>query len=206
MKIYFDNCTELLIKDIKSVEKKESKAFKLYELLPQLKKVYISNELCPKGEFERSYLCRQFLREIVRNLEKEINGAFSPDPLICSLLKTTKDYIESSKKETEHNRAIVVLRNVMILKYNADLQKENNGLPLVGGKKELKLKACRYNDESVKYLYKALGISPVKADDLLKKPDEKNAFNSLGYNDYLLKGYKQMFVYSAVKSLESMEV
>lgn len=210
MTIYFDNCTENLVKSIKTYKNKNSKAVNIYKVLPQLKKALINNEVCPKGEIERGYLCRQFLRELVRDTEKDITGSFTLDETMNSLLKTTRDYIESSKKETEENRAIIVLRNLLILKYNADHQKQKSGFSLnpsdLMKKPSLTLKFYNYDDETVGFLYNALGVNQPKLDEVYKKIDDKNVINSMGYNDYLLKRYKQIFVYTVVKSLESMEV
>ena len=122
MDIYFDSCTEYLyeyLSESSQTEEEREMAHQLYESLPELKKGCLSAGICPKGEFERGYICRENLRVATAEVIKQIGREnLWMDETAKEVWDRTKDFIEEIGDDSEADRACVVVRNLLVILTN----------------------------------------------------------------------------------------
>ena len=128
MDIYFDSCTEYLyeyLSESSQTEEEREMAHQLYESLPELKKGCLSAGICPKGEFERGYICRENLRAATAEVIKQIGREnLWMDETAKEVWDRTKDFIEEIGDDSEADRACVVVRNLLVILTNMITQSE----------------------------------------------------------------------------------
>ena len=134
MEVLFDGCTEVLLEGlIKQDTNKNQEITKVCEALPSLKQKCLREDVCPEGEMKRAFMCRQFLREAMKQLSGKLN-AINEDAMIKQIVQSTRAFIESTGDETEAERASVVVRNLLILCENIAQMEQPKGLQLPMGK------------------------------------------------------------------------
>jgi hypothetical protein len=147
MDIYFDSCTEYLYKYLsESSESEEERewAAQSYDSLSELKKGCISASLCPKGEFERGYICREYLRKATSEVIKQINREnLWMDETAKGVYDRTKAFIEEIGDDSEADRACVVIRNLLVILTN--MIDQSNAIKEAEKEKERQQKGNRLN-------------------------------------------------------------
>ena len=99
----FDSCTEMLLKEImESSSNTNLDAERLKVQLSDFQKQCLDLGFCPKGEFIRGQMCRDFLRDAVLRMRKRLT-LIHGDPAISNIVETTDLFIEALGGETEGN-------------------------------------------------------------------------------------------------------
>ena len=147
MDIYFDSCTEYLYKflsDSSKTDDERQMALQSYESLPKLKEGCLSAGLCPKGEFERGYVCREYLRTATAEVMKQVGREnFWMDKTAKEVWDRTKAYIEEIGDDSEADRACVVIRNLLVVLTN--MIDQSNAIKADEKEKEKQQKGNRFN-------------------------------------------------------------
>lgn len=164
MTIFFDNVLEYLTEDDKA----------LHDYLCGLKKQLIAAEVCPRGELERSYMCRQFLRDSTNRVQKKIkDSGFKINRASMDVLEQTHAIIEDVGACTEMERVLIVIRNLLILMDNLVMLQDNKKIsvrvPLKRNKKEFSIIRCDVTKTGKVEFLKTIDIpADLKKEDLSK--------------------------------------
>lgn len=130
MEVYFDDCTEHLLKEYEALKPEEKdKTQKLYEELKSFKEDCIKTGICPEGELIRGYICREFLRDAVKRMRSKLSG-FNNNNTINKFLAETERFIETVNEETECQKAYIVVRNLTVIAETIANQEKKGVLPL----------------------------------------------------------------------------
>lgn len=166
MNVYFDNVLEFLTEDNDNKE--------LYNYLSELKKDLLAAEICPRGELERSYMCRQFLRDSTNKVCKKVKGSgMQLDSSSLDIMEQTIAFIEVLGNNTELERVIIVIRNLLIIMENLALLQDDRKLPIrtPGKKSKKEFSIVNYNitETGKEEFLKTVGIpTNLEKEDLLK--------------------------------------
>ena len=203
MAVYFDNVLEYLTEDDKA----------LYKYLSGLKKQLLAADICPRGELERSFMCRQYLRDSTNKVQKNIkDSGMVPGKVVIDILEQTYAFIEEIGDFSEVERVTVVVRNLLILMENVTLQKEGKKLPVRvsvrKNKKEFEILSCEITESGKTELLKLLGIATdLDAEDLIKPLVNEKVMKAVNKAKVIANGleenaveerYRTVFYYLAI--------
>lgn len=202
MAVYFDNVLEFLAEGDK----------KIYDYLRELK-MAIPADICPRGELERSYMCRQYLRQATQKVDKKVkDSGMVPNKVAVDILEQTYAFIEEIGDFSEVERVAVVMRNLLILMENVALQKEDKKLPVrvpvKKNKKEFEILSCEITESGKEELLKLLGIATkLDAGDLIKPLVNEKVMKAVNKAKVIANGleenaveerYRTVFYYFAI--------
>lgn len=149
MEVYFDDCTEHLLKEYEALKSEEKdKTQMLYEELKSFKEDCIKTGICPEGELIRGYICRQFQRDAVKRMKGHL-AALDEDDAIKEIVTQTGANIETVGELTEAERAYVTMRNLLFIAENIPQQEKKVALP-TRHKQTIKLENCTISPKGVK--------------------------------------------------------
>ena len=203
MAVYFDNVLEYLTEDDKA----------LYKYLSALKKQLLAADICPRGELERSFMCRQYLRDSTNKVQKNIkDSGMVPGKVVIDILEQTYAVIEEIGTFSEVERVAIVVRNLLILMENVTLQKEGKKLPVRvpvrKNKKEFEILSCEITENGKTELLKLLGIAiDLDAEDLNKPLVNEKVMKAVNKAKVIANGleenaveerYRTIFYYLAI--------
>lgn len=203
MAVYFDNVLEYLTEDDKA----------LYKYLSGLKKQLLAADICPRGELERSFMCRQYLRDSTNKVQKNIkDSGMVPGKVVIDILEQTYAVIEEIGTFSEVERVAIVVRNLLILMENVTLQKEGKKLPVRvpvrKNKKEFEILSCEITENGKTELLKLLGIAiDLDAEDLNKPLVNEKVMKAVNKAKVIANGleenaveerYRTIFYYLAI--------
>lgn len=206
MTIYFDNVLEYLAEDDKE----------LYEYLRGLKKQLIAAEVCPRGELERSYMCRQFLRDSTNRVQKKIkDSGMILNKAAVDVIEQTNAIIEDIGTCTEMVRVLIVIRNLLILMDNLAMLQDGKRLPvrvpIKKNKKEFSIISCEVTEACKEEFLKAMGIpTDLEKEDLLKPLVNEKVMKAVNKAKKLADGlegnaveerYRTIFYYLAISEV-----
>lgn len=206
MAIYFDNVLEYLTEDDKA----------LYDYLRGLKKQLIAAEICPRGELERSYMCRQFLRDSTNRVQKKIKDSrMKLNEASMDVLEQTHAIIEDIDTRTETERVLIVIRNLLILMDNLDLLQDGKRLPvrvpIKKNQKEYSIITCEVTEAGKAEFLKTLGIPiDLEKDDLTKPLVNEKVMKAVNKAKKIADGlegnaveerYRTIFFYLAISEV-----
>ena len=223
--VYFDGCTEFLSGYIKQNSQAEGNVCdQILEKMPELRDhIFKADNKYLPGEFRRSFYCRQILRSTVASLDDEskkiafANGMHR-SPAMMNIIASTKDFIEDTGEESEEERAVTVIRNVLLILVNIrqydlempdirkfDPSKVVNGImdAVNKGNRDLKIESTEISKEAVSRFYKLVKIdSSVSVGNILQM--KKNPpFES--DKDYYERQYRTLFLLLTIRNIELME-
>ena len=128
MDVFFDGCTEVLLKEIMaSSPEVNAQGEELLKQLPEFRKECVK-DVCPAGELIRGWACRSFLRDAWKKMNDKLKS-IDEDALTRIVMKRTEEYIESLGEETEAERAYIVVRNLIVIAENIAKQMQKQKLP-----------------------------------------------------------------------------
>ena len=203
MAVYFDNVLEYLTEDDKA----------LYKYLSGLKKQLLAADICPRGELERSFMCRQYLRDSTNKVQKNIkDSGMVPGKVVIDILEQTYAVIEEIGTFSEVERVAIVVRNLLILMENVTLQKEGKKLPVRvpvrKNKKEFEILSCEITENGKTELLKLLGIAiDLDVEDLNKPLVNEKVMKAVNKAKVIANGleenaveerYRTIFYYLAI--------
>lgn len=206
MAVYFDNVLEYLTEDDKA----------LYKYLSSLKKQLLAADICPRGELERSFMCRQYLRDSTNKVQKNIkDSGMVPGKVVIDILEQTYAVIEEIGTFSEVERVAIVVRNLLILMENVTLQKEGKKLPVRvpvrKNKKEFEILSCEITENGKTELLKLLGIAiDLDAEDLNKPLVNEKVMKAVNKAKVIANGleenaveerYRTIFYYLAIEEV-----
>ena len=169
MEVYFDDCTEHLLKEYEALKPEEKdKTQKLYEELKSFKEDCIKTGICPEGELIRGYICRQFQRDAVKRMKGRLTS-LNEDNTIKRIVRQTNVGIETIGKKSEAERAYVTLRNLLIIAENIAEQEKKRAIPTLQ-KQPLALDSCTITAKGVKSFASIMGFTVEKDIQKLLKP------------------------------------
>lgn len=155
--IVFDGCTEVLLQEIiDSSLEKDSDAETALQQLSEFQKVCEDQDLCPKGELIRGFMCRIFLRDAALRMRKKL-ASVEQDAAINSIIETTELFIENFGEETEAERAYIVVRNLVIVSENIAEQKKRQVLPIMS-KQPVQMKSYHIEKEGLREFEEIAGV------------------------------------------------
>ncbi len=164
----FDSCTEMLLQEIiDSPSNTNLDAEKLKVQLADFQKQCLDLGLCPKGEFIRGQMCRDFLRDAVLRMRKRL-ALLHEDPAISNIVETTELFIETLGGETEAERAYIVVRNLIIVAGNIQKQMKKQMLPIIS-KQPVQLTCYHIDPEGIREFEEIAGFKRDKDIDRLLK-------------------------------------
>lgn len=202
MAVYFDNVTEYLAIDDKDI----------YGFLREFKKL-ISADICPRGELERSYMCRQYLREATAKVEKKVkDSGMKLNSSTIDIFEQTYAFIESLGECSEVERVLIVLRNLLIIMENLTILQDGKRLPvrvpIKKKQKEFSILSCAITASGKAELFKLLGgSSELEKEDLLKPLVNEKVMKAVNKAKVIANGleenaveerYRTMFYYLAI--------
>ena len=123
--------------------------------------------LCPKGEFIRSLMCRNFLRDAVQRMRKKLS-LINADTEINNIVEKTDLFIESLGEETEAERAYIVVRNLIIIAENMVKQMKKQMLPIIA-KQPVQLTSYHIDMEGIREFEEIAGFKREKDIDRILK-------------------------------------
>ena len=169
MKDYiFGGCTEILLQEIiESSSDIDMDSDTLIQQLSAFQKVCLDIGLCQKGEFVRSLMCRDFLRDAVQRMRKKLLS-IDADAAIGSIVETTEQFIEAYGDETEAERAYVVVRNLIIVAENIVKQAKKQKLPIIA-KQPVQLLCYHIDPDGVREFEEITGFKREKEIEKLLK-------------------------------------
>ena len=173
MDVYFDGCLEELLKEIKEHSPKDAEgAEALLQALPAFREECMRAGGCPLGEFKRSSVCRDYLRDAAKRMEDRLK-AFDEDAAIRRIMDETRGYIEHIGDETEVDRAYIVMRNLLIIAENISArERRKKANPLDNPRDSVRLIHYRIEDQGIIEFARIMGftIEPLSENLLNLRP------------------------------------